>query len=252
MDLQDRFAFTAALGLWWKPIESLEIGLSGRIVPVQLNPTGSVKLNKEGLSEDGVTATQKMTLPVNVRGGLRYVYRDEGVEWFDVELNAVWENWSIMDEMLVTFEGKINGENVQDISLQRQWGDTVSLRLGSDITVVPDTFTFRLGGFVENGAPPDNYAHIDFPSYDRLGVGSGITVQFSSITLSAGYMHIFQETIETSEEFGKVFQRRPLSPCEQDPDNCNGISGVVANAGTITSSYDVFSVGLKLHFSDWF
>jgi long-subunit fatty acid transport protein len=114
--------------------------------------------------------------------------------------------------------------------------------------VLPDLLDVRAGAFVENGAAPDAYSHIDFPSFDRLGLGAGLTWHaIDSLDVSAGYMHVFQESRTVSEAKGKQFQQRPAHPC---PDECKDpatgapLPGVVANAGTFESSFDIVSLGV--------
>ena len=45
----------------------------------------------------------------------------------------------------------------------------------------------------------------------------------------------------------KVFGQRPLRPC---PDDCDGLSGVPANAGTFTSGFDLLTIGIDLRFRE--
>jgi long-subunit fatty acid transport protein len=132
--------------------------------------------------------------------------------------------------------------------MEKQWQDTVSVRLGGEYRVLPEVLDVRAGTFVENGAAPDAYSHIDFPSFDRLGLGLGLTWHaLKTLSLSAGYMHIFQETREVSEAKGKQFQQRPAHPCPQectDPETGAPVPGVVANAGTFETGFDLLSFGV--------
>ena len=96
---------------------------------------------------------------------------------------------------------------------------------------------------------PANYEHIDFMSFDRVGLSVGFGGEFGIFRFMAAYMHVFQEPRAVSEALGKVFQQRPLSPC---PDEClsgeTGISGVPVNAGVFKSSYDIVSLSLETRF----
>ncbi len=125
------------------------------------------------------------------------------------------------------------------------------MRFGSDYLVLDDILNVRSGGYWENGSTPENYEYLDFPSFDRYAMTAGLTLDFDPVSLTIGYAHIIQEDRETSEEYGKVFNHRPLAPCPDGP-GCDGISGVVANAGKITSGFDILSVGLEARFPDWF
>jgi long-chain fatty acid transport protein len=242
LDLKDRFAWTAIVGGWWRPLPYLEIAAAGRIVPIHLEPTGKVHLDRPELSPGGVTVRMPLTLPMQARGGVRYLS-----DAFDVELDAFWENWSVLDRYNVHMKGQINGLDVHDLIIEKQWSDTVSIRLGGEYHLLPSVLDVRAGGFIENGAAPKNYSHLDFQSFDRLGLGGGLTwhVPGIDLALSAAYMHIFQEDRTVTEAYGKQFQQRPVSPC---PDSCGGLSGVVANAGKFESRYDILSLGVDYRY----
>lgn len=238
LDLKDHTAFTAIVGGFWRFHPNLEIAVAGRILPIKLEGKGGVKLDHPELSPEGVKVSLPFTLPMMARGGIRYF-----TDVFDVELDAFWEGWSALERYDVAMKGQINGVDVKDLAIEKQWQDTVSLRLGGAYKVLPGVLDLRAGSFVENGAAPDAYSHIDFPSFDRLGVGGGLTwhVDGTALDLSLGYMHIFQEDRTVSELEGKQFQQRPLHPC---PEECGGLSGVVANAGTFQTSFDILSLGI--------
>ena len=58
------------------------------------------------------SATLKFTLPPWVRLGARYIGRDdEGDETYDVEVDLVYERWSVLDEYRIGFEGKLKAFN---------------------------------------------------------------------------------------------------------------------------------------------
>ena len=192
-----------------------------------------------------LSVSMELTLPIQLRGGLRYIHTDdEGEEVFDLEIDVFWENWSVIDEYYVQMDGEISAQAVEDIVMPKAWQDTVAVRVGADWRAVPDLLTVRAGGFYETGAVPQNYTHLDFPSFERGGVGLGFTFDVGPVSLSAGYMHVFQEDRNVSELKAKVFAQRPLRPC---PENCDGINGVPSNAGSYKTSFDILSFGIDLH-----
>lgn len=243
LTLEDRFAYTAIVGGFWRFHPNVEFAVSGRVIPVEIESKGGVKLDKPELSPEGVKVQLPLTLPMTARGGVRYF--DES---FDVELDVFWEGWSVIDRYDVAMQGEINAVPVHDLSIQKQWQDTVSIRAGGEYRVLPAVLDVRAGAFVENGAAPDAYSHIDFPSFDRLGLGAGLTWHaLDTLDVSAGYMHVFQESRTISEADGKQFQQRPAHPCPEectDPATGAPIPGVVANAGTFESSFDIVSLGV--------
>jgi hypothetical protein len=247
IDLKDRFSGTAIVGLWYRPHRRVEVGLASRVVPVFLKAKGGLNTDKQTLVSDDVNVELPMTLPAIVRGGVRYIHAVEDREWFDIELAAQYENWSVVDAFDLKFDGEISGMPIQDLTIEKKWKDTVSVRLGGDYNALPPYLTVRAGGFWESPAMRENYSHLDFPSFMRGGIGAGVTGGYKGIYLTVGYMHIFQEDREVSEASGKQYQERPLRPC---PDGCAGASGVPANAGTFASHYDVLALGLEIRFRE--
>ena len=247
LDLADRTAATAQIGLWYRPHRRVELGLSSRIVPIYLEPKGGVNVDKPELVTEEVSVTMPLTLPAILRGGVRYVHEVDDREWFDLELDVVWENWSSIRSYDLDFEGVINGQPVQDLSIAKNWKDTVSIRLGGDVTPLPPYLTLRAGGFFETAAVDDNFSHLDFPSFTRGGLGAGVSAGAKGVYFTLGYMHVFQEDREITERTGKMFQQRPLRPC---PDGCDGASGVPANAGKFQTAYDLLTFGLDIRFSE--
>lgn len=241
--LSDRFAFTAVAGGFWRPAPGLELGASFRL-PVRLEPEGGVSVDKPTLVTDALSARLALTLPFLARAGVRVFGLDGGGgELWDLELDLVWEGWSSIDRYVVEMDGKISGQEVDRLVIEKRWRDTWSIRLGGDLALLPRLLTVRAGAFWESGASPETYSHIDFPSFMRLGTGAGLTVDLGTLSLTAAYQHVFQEDREVTEVAAKQFQQRPLRPC---PADCGGLPGVMANAGTFETSFDVISLGL-----DW-
>lgn len=247
LKLKDRTGGTAIVGMWYRPHRRVELGLAGRVVPVFLKPKGTMEVDKPTLVTDDIRVTMPLTLPAYVRGGARYIHETKGREWFDVELMAQWENWSTIKTYDVQVEGRISGQEVSDLSLAKQWRDTVSVRLGGDVNVIPGHLTLRAGGYFESAATPNAYSHLDFPSFRRGGLGAGLTAGARGFYGTVGFLHVFQEARQVDELSGKVFQQRPLRPC---PDRCGGASGVPANAGRFTSRYEILSLGIELRFAE--
>lgn len=261
LQMKDRVGFTALVGLWGRPHPRLELGVGGRLIPVNMKAKGGVDTDKTTLLSDDVTAQLDFQLPVQLRGGLRYLHPlrkvapgeggggDDGGERFDVELDVFWENWSQIDAYRIDFEGAINGQPIADQLIPKNWRDTFSVRIGGDVNLLDGHLTLRTGGYYETGASHPDFAHLDFPSFNRGGVGGGITGSIRGIALTVGYMHIFQQTQETTELSAKGFQVRPLAGC---PERCDGLSGVPANAGVFKSNMDILALSLDFHFNEMF
>ncbi|MCA9701326.1 MAG: outer membrane protein transport protein, partial [Myxococcales bacterium] len=230
------------------------IGAGGRVIPVNMNPKGGVGTDKETLVSDDVTASMTFQLPVQLRGGLRYIHpmgRDEQGkprgERFDFEVDVVWENWSQLDAYRIDFTGAINGQPIADQVIPKKWRDTISVRAGGDVNLLDGHLALRAGGYYETGASHPDFAHLDFPSFNRGGVGGGLTGSIRGVALTVGYLHIFQQPQTTTELAAKGFQVRPLAGC---PDRCDGLTGVPVNAGVFKSHFDILSLSLDLHLEE--
>lgn len=245
--LRDRTSGTAIVGLWYRPHRRVELGLASRVVPVFLKAEGTMEVDKPTLVTDDIRVTLPLTLPAYLRGGVRYIHEAKGREWFDLELMAQWENWSVIDAYDVQVEGRISGQEIQDLHLAKAWRDTVSVRLGGDVHVIPQHLTVRAGGYWESAASPEAYSHLDFPSFMRGGIGAGLTAGGRGVYGTVGFLHVFQEARELDELTGKVFQQRPVRPC---PDRCGGASGVPANAGRLRSRFEILNLGIELRFAE--
>jgi long-subunit fatty acid transport protein len=247
IEASDRAGATAGLGLWYRPHPRVEIGAATRFVPVFFEPEGRVRVDKEELDADDVSVRFRFQLPATARAGVRYIHDTGRRQWFDLELDFVYENWSAIESFDLKIDGTANGQQLNDLTLPKQWQDTYSVRLGGDVNVLDPYLTLRAGGFFESAAVPRDYSHLDFPSFNRGGVGLGATAGARGVYFTLGYLFIGQERREITELTGKVFQERPLRPC---PDLCNGASGVPANAGTFESRYHLLSFGLDIRFRE--
>ncbi|MEZ4265090.1 MAG: outer membrane protein transport protein [Myxococcota bacterium] len=262
IQLSDYFAPTAIVGAWYRPIERFEVSLSGRVIPVYFHTTGDLRLHNvpgitnftpEELVVDDSTASLDLVLPPTARLGLRYRHPDgDGGELFDVELDVVYEAWSMFKRYDAKLGGTLNvivvGAEVPDLRLEKRWRDTLSVRLGGSYNVIKDRLSLSLGGFWESGAVPKGYEALDFLSFSRFGVGLGAHLTVGKFKLGASYAHVFQEDRKTDEARGKLYQIRPLDPCPEECDGGKGWSGVPANSGRFESGFDILSISMALAF----
>lgn len=253
LSLKDNTGISGNVGMWLRPIDAIEIGLSGRVIPTIFRPTGTLEVDKDTLVTDEVKASmKKITMPVMLRGGLRYIHMKGERELFDIELNAVWENWSQIRSYDLDFDGRVAGQQLLPISLDKSWRDAFSVRAGGDYNVIEDHLWVRAGGFWERGAVQDVYAHLDFPSFNRWGLSAGLTAGLPGAEFSIGYQHIFQADVTVTEANSRVYQQRPLRPCpEFCMDEASGLAtnGVPANAGLFESAFDMIGISVDLNFT---
>jgi long-subunit fatty acid transport protein len=264
--VEDKFAPSALLGAWFRPIDSIEIGLSGRPFRINLDTKGNPEITKiTGTIPDSLmldlavkngSTSLDLTLPPTARLGARYRHLSGQTEVFDIEVDVVWEGWST----LLQYDAKLKGgveifgtdRALNDVVVKKSWQDVLSVRLGGSWQVLPGQLSLSMGGFWEQAAAPDSHAHLDFPAGERLGLGSGLTYTFTlspstSLDLTVAYNYTSQKDITVSEAEGRVYQQRPLSPCNQES-NCDDASGIVANAGTFQSVFQQIGLAAGLKF----
>ncbi len=176
-------------------------------------------------------------------------------EVFDVELDAIYEISSRVDEFRVrtpTVNGLPSVFNATDvlggmdvptaytvprqINVAHRWNDQLALRLGGDWNVLPGKLAVRAGVSFETSGVPAAYHGIDFFPDQRVGIHLGATMRFERIDVSLGYAHHFNETVEVSMAEAK------------QPQISSDEMGVIVNAGTYTSHFDVFALGGTFHF----
>ncbi|MBM4387111.1 MAG: outer membrane protein transport protein, partial [Deltaproteobacteria bacterium] len=257
--VKDTFNFTGIIGMLYQPSERLEIGLAVRPIPVKLKKTGNFEFEYLGamiknLYEKGnITMTDTGTtfeaaLPVMARVGARYIYKRGEDEIFDVEIDFIYEWWSILEKYHLEFDGGVklydgNPNPLPSVDIPKKWKDTVSVRLGGDCTVIRNYLKLRAGGFYESAASPNSTTNIDFLSLDRFGIAFGLTFTYHAFDLSLAYMHIFQldRTVKPGES--EIFSQRPINPSP---------IGTEVGAGKFSSGFDIFSAGLSVNFDKIF
>lgn len=260
--------FTANVGAWVRPVKSFEIGLSSRVIPVDIEATGTMTMSGtenslfNKIDPAQIKGKLSFTYPIDVRVGARYRHMDGEREVFDIEANFAWEQWSSLDAFRVqTLEKKeLMGTVVYPISmtLERHWEDIYSVRLGGQYNAIPDWLTVRLGGWWESGAQPEEYTTIDLPSWDRFGIGAGLSTNLWGVEIGLSYMHVFQTDRDITgagavfdsetgtwsyvESEGKIYQQ-----VLQADENVPMRNGYVVNDGTYSSSFDVITVGVEFN-----
>lgn len=263
ISLSDLTSFSALLGAWWRPTPALELGVSGRVVPANLNLDGDFTLHNvpgqtqfsaDQLKVTGSAAHLDMTIPPTARAGVRYRGLDGDREIWDLELNLVYEAWSLMERYDVQLDGIINlfvGAEAPNAVIEKRWMDTLSVRLGGSWNAWQDGdngLQVSAGAYYESPTIPKSYEHLDFLAFDRVGLGLGATATVGDLRLTLAYSHVFQGSRDVDERYAKVYQQRPLDPC---PDRCDGgagWSGVPSNPGHYESSYDLLAAALEAAF----
>jgi len=267
----DPFTFNAILGAWYRPLPFLEIGVSGQVIPTEIQTNSrlsvtplssqineAVELTRDGQPADDVKLT--LPLPLTARAGVRYIHVRGGRPLFDLELNVGYESWSRVKQFTVDGNGLqanllAQRINVGLIEVEKRWRDTISVHLGGDVIAIPGRLTLRGGLFYETAVANRSYAHVDFVSGSQRGVAAGASFFVRHVEVAIAYEFRQQPAIRVGEGEAKVYQEVPGSRCQGDflsPDNCHpqyfGQPAPAVNAGTYAAHSHIALLDLLYRF----
>ena len=265
------FTFNAVLGAWYRPVPFLELALSGQVVPANvvahsnlsvtaLDPgtLGDVTLTRNGPAASDVTLT--LPLPMLFRSGARYRHLEGKREIFDIELDVEYETWSRVKRFSIDTNGLVaNAQSVHDIALgtiniDKNWRDTVAVRLGGDYALMPDRLTLRAGAYFESAVASPAYLDVDFPGGLELGGSLGASLFLRRFELAIAYQLRVQPSVSVSEADARVYQQVPGSPClsPYTSSSCNpnilGQPSPVVNAGTYSATTQLVALDVLYRF----
>jgi long-chain fatty acid transport protein len=263
------YTFTGILGLLWEPTDNWSFGASFR-PRFKIRAQGDIgveyprELLDQGPNIADTDATLETNLPDVLRVGAQYTHRNAaGRELWDIEANVVYEGWSVNDGFRVELDGTLRVEGdaiapqkLPNLFLPRYYTDSVSVRLGSDISVLRNENgngpVFRLGAQYESSSSPNDYTNLDFLPFMRLGATAGFSYHLGpfALDIAGGYIWSPERTVEN----GKYNLLTPLWVCN-DPgpsgqtvvDNCNqeGLDpSHPVNNGTYNVGFPMLSFGL--------
>lgn len=267
----DPFTFNAVLGAWYRPAPYLELGLSGQLIPSQIETdsalgidpvrpevVGEVVLRRDGEAANDVSVT--LPLPVTVRAGVRYRHLQGERELFDVELDLSYESWSRVKHFALESDGiqaSLLGQflDVGRIEVEKQWRDTFSASLGGDYALLADLLTLRGGLFYESAVASPAYANVDFVGGQQLGGTLGASLLLTGVELALSYEYRVQPSFAVDERDARVYQEVPGSQCRApytDSASCNanylGLPAPAVNAGTYAAHTHAASIDVLYRF----
>jgi long-chain fatty acid transport protein len=244
-ELRDWFSPAANVGVWVELGPAVEAAISAQSpffirdeeAKLTVRLPEHPKFDGASLSND--TVQSGLALPPVIRVALRLV-----ADPVDVELAAVWEGWSIFEEL----EATPNNIRVDDISgvgsiqtgpltLPQNYEDTYSLRLGGDLHL-SDTWTARAGYAFETGAPPDSYYSVFLADSNKHIIAGGASWEVDQWTLDfSTAMYVLQDRHVTDS---RVHQVNPIDADDE-------LTIVVGN-GDYAAHYLIAGMGVNYHF----
>lgn len=269
----DLFTPQLIVGAWLRPVPSLEFGLSGQVLPgevvtqstLDITPLGSrlqdgeVRLSRNMGLEPANDVSLTLPLPLTARAGVRYIGLEGKRELFDVELDVVYETWSsverfVLDSNGLTAELYMDQVPINVVNVEKQWQDTLSFHLGSDVAVA-DSLTLRGGVYYETAVADPAWANVDFPSGQQLGAALGTSIHLGELEVALVYEYRHQPNVVVTEGAGQVTQEVPGSQCQApytDPSTCSpeylGQRSPTVNGGTFRAHSHVGALDVLYRF----
>ncbi len=162
-DLKDSFNISFNTGVLYIPNDKVSFGLTYRS-RAKTNFKGTVEV--EGVQK--VDATTKIDHPEQLQMGVHL----KPFENWNIEMDVVWTNWSIIKGYTVNFEQPLLGKNSE--YFKRDWRDTRQLRIGVEWKATKN-LTVRGGYFYDPSPIPDTTFDMLWPDADKktysLGIG---------------------------------------------------------------------------------
>lgn len=258
LEFKDMSMVTGIIGVLSHPVDWLEVGVSVKL-PVTMEAEGTVDYTApeddypDAVSVEGHNnVVVKQRFPWMVTTGLRYIHR-----LFDIELDFVWENWRSYESIDIELDLIIDLDDdpdtpdneIPDTYVPKNFRDTYSIRLGSDINVLPEHLIVRLGWFYQSSAYPENNStfSLDFPYGEQFGLTFGLTWHaFDFVDLNLAYAHIFQPTVTVTEG---ILQQSSGTRADILGDGSVMLPlGNTVNNGTYDVNLNIFSASVKAHF----
>ena len=186
---------------------------------------------------------------------------------FDLEVNAVWENWSLVDNFRIDLagdvefrglppdaDGRYETQPLATVYQAKGYQDTWSLRMGASYGV-HRLVTAHAGGFLETPAQSRAYTSVDFVSWERYAPTAGLSLHLpAGLNLDLAYALIFSPDREVATGTGQVYNPIPMSECRGPDFQASACSprgtppGHPQNEGSWQSRTQIFSAALSWQF----
>jgi long-subunit fatty acid transport protein len=258
---------TMAVGVWFNPMRPLDLDTAiGDIefggsfqLPRNYRAAGPIEVLSVGqevqdlgvvINEDGATAAVEVTMPLMIRGGVRYAndhLSEDGFLSIDAEVDAVFEQWSaytheyLAPQNLTFSIGGAEAAALPAIVLPKNYQDTLSVRGGVSVGLWQRMLELHGGAFYEPSAIPNAHYGPELVDGDKVGLGTGITGKMwgAALTVAYSHIHVFDRVIGQESQ---VYAGGVPSPL--------GESRTRTAMGTYTASYNMINVGLTVAFDE--
>lgn len=197
----------ATVGILFKPIDMLSIGLSFRTQTSVFMEGDGESSTIAALGLPAETPIQRDLLwPMWIGGGIAVKPTDELTVCFD----AQWSQWSASQKEIVTvYDLWIDPTTAEPMeeTMEMLWEDALQLRLGLQYEFTSN-FALRAGVYTDPAPAPDETLNIIFPSISYTGFTVGCGLRMDNVTVDFGVEYLMGEDREISWEY---FAQHPHS-----------------------------------------
>jgi hypothetical protein len=185
-------SFTGIIGVLVKPVDLVSFGVSFR-PPVPITTKGTLKIDLGEAatalmtSVNGDQSTLQMTLPMEIRAGVRV----QPLSRLGINFDFVYEGWQSVQQIVLTPQNVMlqMGNNapttVAPFIIHKGWGPSYQFHLGAGYKLFP-WLSLHAGAWYETGAIPDSTVGIDFLQFAEVMLTGGIGVHYAGLDIYAG------------------------------------------------------------------
>jgi len=177
-DLDDDFNWSFNVGLMFRPLKSLSMGLTYR-GKTDTDLEGTTEVKGTPIPNSKVHAKTEIDSPDQIQAGIRYMPSDQ----VSVEADLVWTHWSTVKSYTVKFDRPLLG-TVPAEYFPRDWDNTYQLRLGAEWKV-NTMFTLRGSYFYDPTPIPDDTVDLQWPDANKHTFALGTGLNFGNLGIDA-------------------------------------------------------------------
>ena len=246
IDASDYFTPSANFGVWYNPIDNLEMALTFQLFADFKSRNGKFKAalpNHYVYERSELTGSKMditMSLPWTLKLGFRYQYQ----EIFDVELDVWFSRWSRQKEIVIyphdvylKHNALVGDVHVDNFVIPRQMKDVGGFSIGADYHILPNVLTLRAGFMYESGAARDENYSVFLYDNHKFAPTIGLSYHINDlIRLDFAFAHVHQ--LPKTVKDGKYIQYNLVYPEKAH----------ATNNGDYKLFYDFIGIGTNFSF----
>jgi len=204
---------TGIIGLMWRALPYVSVGASVR-PGYTFKTEGTMALDipaglaaaQQVTADSPFDATLNIPKATMVRAGARYIYLDDqSREKFDIEIDFVWENTSVVNDLIVKSDisigmgGQPGAITLSEVNIPYRWKDAYSVRLGGSYNffdaVDGGDLSVRAGALYESQVAPNAYMRNAFSPLARYGLNLGAGYQINNWSFNVAYGLLMHKSV---------------------------------------------------------